>query len=91
MSQAFQDCKDDIVDGLFKYIDRMNDYCSVDPADRILDQFTRAMHPLIDEYLQLLYASNHPGQLALEFRSPEEIAEAALARAVRSLRLRPRI
>ena len=74
MSEAFQDSKDAIIDCVFKYIDRMNDVDDVDTADRILGEFTKAMDPLIDEYIELKFAPNHTRhQLHLEFRSPEEI------------------
>lgn len=73
-SEAFEDAKDDIVAGVFKFIDRMNDVCDSDTADRILNEFTQSINPLIEEYLELKFAPNHKEQLWLEFRSPEEIA-----------------
>jgi len=37
----------EIADVVFRFIDRMNDYCDADPAERILDEFTRAVQPAI--------------------------------------------
>lgn len=76
MSEAFQDSKEAIVDCVFRFIDRMNDVCEQDPADRILQEFTKAMDPLIDEYLELKFATHiqHARlQQRFEFRTPEQI------------------
>lgn len=74
-SEVFEDAKEDIVECVFKFIDRMNDVCDSDTADRILNEFTQSINPLIEEYLELKFAPNHKEQqLWLEFRSPEEIA-----------------
>ncbi|MEW7987909.1 MAG: hypothetical protein AB2799_19150 [Candidatus Thiodiazotropha sp.] len=45
------DARDEIVEILFKYIDRMNDLCDEDPADQILEEFTEAVDPAIQRYL----------------------------------------
>lgn len=37
-----------IVDCLYQFIDRMNDVCPSDTADRILEQFTQRVQPLLD-------------------------------------------
>jgi dephospho-CoA kinase len=75
-SENVKDNKDAIVDGVFKFIDRMNDVCELDTADRIVHEFIQHMNPLIQEYLELRYGSDYQRQqLWLEFRSLEEIAE----------------
>ena len=73
MSQELDDAKDAMIDGLFRFIDRMNDYCEQDPAERILDQFTAHMAPLFDEYFHVRHGHPSQVQLPLEFRSPEQI------------------
>lgn len=76
MSEAFQDSKEAIVDCVFRFIDRMNDVCEQDPAARILQEFTKAVDPLIDEYLELKFAPHiqHARlQRCFEFRTPEQI------------------
>lgn len=76
MSQAFQDVKDDMVEVVFKFIDRMNDVCEQDTAAHIIKQYTEAMQPLIDEYIELKFAphlQHQRMQQILEFRTPEEI------------------
>lgn len=74
MSEAFQDSKEAIVDCVFRFIDRMNDVCEQDPADRILQEFTKSMDPLIGEYLELKFAMQHARlQQSFEFRSPDQI------------------
>lgn len=84
MSQAFEDAKEDIVDCVFKFIDRMNDVCEQDTADRIVEEYIAKMNPLIEEYLDLKFAPNHQRQqLWLEFRSPEEIAADEAKKAAR--------
>lgn len=84
MSEAFQDSKDAIVDCVFKFIDRMNDVCEEDTADRIVSEYIDKMNPLIDEYLDLKFAPNHGRhQLWLEFRSPEELEEDEVKREAR--------
>jgi len=40
MSEAFQDAKDAIIDGVFKFIDRMNDLCDTDNAERVVSEST---------------------------------------------------
>ncbi len=75
-SPAFQDSKEAIISCVFSFIDRMNDVCDVDTADRIVSEFTTKMNPLIEEYLELKFAPNHARhQLWLEFRSQAEVAE----------------
>jgi len=74
-SQAFQDSKEAIIDCVFAFIDRMNDVCDSDNADRIVSEYIAKMNPLIEEYLDLKFAPNHERQqLWLEFRTPEQIA-----------------
>jgi hypothetical protein len=74
MSEAFQDSKEAIVDCVFRFIDRMNDVCEQDPADRILQEFTKSMDPLIGEYLELKFAPQHVRlQQSFEFRTPDQI------------------
>lgn len=42
-----------IVDCLFKYIDRMSDICpDCDPADKILNEFTKDVRPLMMDYMR---------------------------------------
>jgi hypothetical protein len=88
MSQAFQDVKDDMVEVVFTFIDRMNDVCDQDTAEHIVKQYTEAMMPLIEEYIELKFAPHiqHKRlQQILELRTPEEI-EAADARRKSGLR-----
>jgi len=35
----------EIVETVFKFIDRMNDHCETDPAEKILDEFVKAITP----------------------------------------------
>lgn len=89
MSEAFQDAKDAIIDGVFKFIDRMNDLCDTGNAERVVSEFTKHMDPLIEEYLELKFApamQHQRLQLCLEFRTPEEIEA---AEQTRKSRLRP--
>ena len=43
-----------IISCLYRYIDRMNDICPIDPAEKILAEFVEDMNPLIIEHLRLL-------------------------------------
>ena len=43
-----------IISRLYRYIDRMNDVCPIDPAEKILAEFVEDMNPLIIEHLRLL-------------------------------------
>lgn len=61
--QAFQRAVADLV---FKHVDRMNDVCPEDSAERILDSFTSQLQPLIDTY----FAAKFPGREPL--RAPPE-------------------
>lgn len=88
MSQAFEDAKEDIIDCVFKFIDRMNDVCEQDTADRIVNEYIEKMNPLIWEYLEIKQSrETWLRQTSLEFRSPEEIAawEAERAKRIRPL------
>lgn len=38
-----------IVDVLFAYIDRMQDVCPEDPAERIVEAFVKAVDPILEE------------------------------------------
>ncbi len=78
-SEEFLDAKEAIVDCVFKFIDRMNDVCDQDPADRIVQQFTEKMNPLIEEYIECKFAphkQHRKFQIPFEFRTSEEIAKA---------------
>ena len=59
---ALDDVMQRIVDGVFKYIDRMGDICEQDPAEKIVNEYVVHMTPLIDEYLQLAYGL-HPQRM----------------------------
>lgn len=48
--QRIADAEHAIVLCLYSYIDRMNDHCEVDTAAKILDEFTEAVRPLIDQH-----------------------------------------
>jgi len=77
MSEALQDAKDAIIDGVFKFIDRMNDLCDADNAERVVSEFAKHMDPLIEEYLELEFSpAMQRLQLCFEFRTPEEIQAA---------------
>lgn len=43
-----------IISCLYRYIDRMNDICPIDPAEKILAEFVEDINPLIIEHLRLL-------------------------------------
>ena len=43
-----------IISCLYRYIDRMNDICPIDPVEKILAEFVEDMNPLIIEHLRLL-------------------------------------
>ena len=43
---------DGIVATVFSYIDRMNDYCEQDPAEKILDEFTKEIDPILMKYIE---------------------------------------
>ena len=43
-----------IISCLYRYIDRMNDICPIDPAEKILAEFVEDVNPLIIEHLRLL-------------------------------------
>jgi hypothetical protein len=45
----------EIVECLYRFIDRMNDVCEEDPADRIVEQFTTAVMPLFDAHIDALF------------------------------------
>jgi hypothetical protein len=44
-----------MVECLYRFIDRMNDVCPEDTADRIVGEFTAAVMPLFDEHLDALF------------------------------------
>jgi len=55
-----------VIDTVMRYIDRMNDVapdCG-DPADRILNEFTRAMKPILDERFHRARESAHDAPFA---------------------------
>lgn len=49
-AQRLAEAERAIVLCLYSYIDRMNDYCEADTAEKILDEFTEAVRPLIDQH-----------------------------------------
>ena len=54
MSNECPDCasgNQKIVDVLFRYIDRMNDICPQDSADKILGEFVAEVDPVIQEMI----------------------------------------
>ena len=42
----------EIASVVFEHIDRMNDYCDEDQAQKILDEFTKEVMPAIDRWLE---------------------------------------
>ena len=42
---------DEIIETVFRYIDRMNDIVTGDPADLILEEFTAELDPIIARYI----------------------------------------
>ena len=42
---------DDIISTVFKYIDRKNDHCEQDHAEKILDEFTKEIEPALSQYI----------------------------------------
>lgn len=48
--ERIRDAERKIIECLYSFIDRMNDHCEVDTAARILDEFTEAVRPLIDQH-----------------------------------------
>ena len=45
----------EIVNTVFKYIDRMNDVCDEDPMEKIATEFVKEVNPLIDEHVNILW------------------------------------
>lgn len=56
----------EIVNCLYRFIDRMNDVCPEDPAERILEQFTIAVNPLFEQHIKALWQEERPAQQVLK-------------------------
>lgn len=52
---AMAEMDEDIINTVYKYIDRMNDICEQDTAEQVLADFLAEMNPIIDAHSTILH------------------------------------